>query len=138
MVSLCGVITSACGNTAKGVELCKNAIRLSPRDPRLHMLFNNLWMAHWTDGDWDAVADAAMQSMRIRREGNPWAIVGLIMVNVARGENDLAVENARRLGSFNLSRFLSAAYRKDAGLSEAKQAEAADQWEQFKALGLVE
>jgi TolB-like protein/Flp pilus assembly protein TadD len=138
MVSLCGLMTASCGDPVKGIALCQNAIQLSPRDPRLHMLFNNLWMAHWVVADWDGVADAAMQSMRIRREGNPWAIVGLILVNVERGENDLAVENAWRLGSFNLTRFMSAAVRKDPSLSSAKQADAIKQWDGLKALGLVE
>lgn len=138
MMSLCGLMTTVCGNPSKGIELCETAIRLSPRDPRLHMLFNNLWMANWIKLDWDAVADAAMQSMRIRRESNPWAVVGLILVNVARGEEQLAVENAGRLGGFNLSRFLGAALRDNSAFTPAQNAAASAMMARFKALGLAE
>ncbi len=104
VISLAGVINAFTGNTDFGVELCQRAIRLSPHDPRLHMLFNNLAVAHLTTTDSESVLDACQQSLRVKREGNPWAVMSMVLANIDRGEDELALENAKRLGSFNLSR----------------------------------
>lgn len=111
IMSLAGVLTASTSDPKLGIELCQRAIRLSPHDPRLHMLFNSLWMAYLCDNDADNVLDACQQSLRVRREGNPWAVAGIIFANIARGEDELAVENAKRLGSFNLTRFVTATLR---------------------------
>jgi TolB-like protein len=138
IMALTGVLNAACGHAQKGVELIQTAMRLSPRDPRLHMLFNNLWMAHMCAGQWDEVVEACQQALRVKREGNPWAVCGMIIANVARGEDDLALENAKRLGNFNFSRLLTATFRPDPAATPAMKERVGSLRERFKALGLVE
>jgi TolB-like protein len=111
IMSLTGVLTAATGNLVEGTALCQRAISLSPHDPRLHMLLNNLWLTHLVGDNLDAVVDACQQSLRVKREGNGWAVAGMVLANIGRGENDLAVENAKRLGGFNLSRFVAVTLR---------------------------
>jgi TolB-like protein len=138
IMALTGVLSAACGQAQRGIELIQTAMRLSPRDPRLHMLFNNLWMAYMCAGDWDNTVEACQQSLRVKREGNPWAVCGMIIANVARGEDDLAIENVKRLGSFNLTRLLSSTFRPDPALSEEMRESTQSLLERFKALGLVD
>ena len=138
IMALAGVLNASCGNGSKGIELVQNAMRLSPRDPRLYMLFNNLWMAYLCSGDWDNMIQACQQSLRIKREGNPWAISGLIIANVAQGDDDVALENATRLGTFNFSRLMTATFRAAAAADEGARESGLHLMERFKALGLVE
>ena len=138
IMALAGVLNASCGNGAKGVELIQTAMRLSPRDPRLYMFLNNLWMAHLCSGDWDNMIQSCQQSLRIKREANPWAICGLVIANVARGDDDVALENAKRLGGFNFSRLATATFRSDAAANEKSREIGEKLMGRFKALGLVE
>lgn len=138
IMALAGVLNASCGNGSKGVELVQTAMRLSPRDPRLYMLFNNLWMTHLCTSDWDNVIQACQQSLRIKREGNPWAICGLIIANVAQGDDDVALENAKRLGSFNFSRLMAATFRSEAAANEETRESGLNLMARFKELGLIE
>ena len=138
IMALTGVLNGACGNTQKGIELIQTAMRLSPRDPRLHMLFNNLWMAHMCAGDWNAMTEACQQSLRVKRDSNPWAVCGMIIANVARGEDDMAVENAKRLGGFNFGRLMGATFRSDAAADDEARQSGQNLMARFKALGLIE
>lgn len=138
IMALTGLLNAACGNGTKGVELVQTAMRLSPRDPRLYMLFNNLWITHLCNGDWDEMIQACQQSLRIKREENPWAICGMVIANVARGDDDIALENSKRLGSFNFARLMAATFRADAAANDEAREVGIMMMARFKELGLIE
>ena len=138
IMALAGVLNASCGNGAKAVELVQSAMRLSPRDPRLYMFLNNLWMAYLCVGDWDNMIQACQQSLRIKREGNSYAICGLVIANVARGDDDVALENAKRLGGFNFGRLMNVTFRADAAANAAAREGGQNLMARFKALGLIE
>lgn len=137
IMALAGVLNAVCGNSEKGIEMVQTAMRLSPRDPRLYMMFNNLWLTHLTIGDWDGITVACQQSIRLKREGNPWAVCGMIVANVARGEDEMALENAKRLGDFNFARWVAVTFRADAAANEKVAKSSRTMPDRFKALGLT-
>ncbi|MFT4632938.1 MAG: TolB-like protein/Flp pilus assembly protein TadD [Candidatus Pseudothioglobus sp.] len=91
-LALAGVLTAAEKETEKGIELCERALRLSPQDPRIHMLYFNLSLAFFWSGRFEEMLDALNLSVRVRESDNAYAAFGLVFANL----NLDRIEEARK------------------------------------------
>jgi serine/threonine protein kinase/uncharacterized protein HemY len=72
---------------ALAVQLAESATR---RQPRVPTFWTTLGMARYRAGDWPAAVDALERSLRLRKEGDPFAGLFLAMAHWQNGDKDQA------------------------------------------------